>query len=55
MTRLRLPHLSYSESQALFEEIACGAYYDPVNIEGDRLASDLQVTVFFVYECPRRY
>jgi hypothetical protein len=45
-TRPRLPHFANREIQALFEEIACGAHYDPVDIEGKCFAGNLQVAVF---------
>jgi hypothetical protein len=52
--RPRFPHFAHSESQALFEEIARGAHYDLVDIEGKCFAGDLQVTVFSRCERSRR-
>jgi hypothetical protein len=53
-TRPWLPHFSHSESQALFEELARGAHYDLVNIQGECFAGDLQVTVFSLCERSKR-
>jgi hypothetical protein len=53
-TRPWLPHFSHSESQALFEELARGAHYDLVDIQGECFAGDLQVTVFSLCERSKR-
>jgi hypothetical protein len=52
--RPRLPHFAHSESQALFEELARGAHYDLVDIQGECFAGDLQVTVFSLCERSKR-